>query len=504
MSDPLELGRYTLFAELASGGMATVYLGRLNGEVGFGRTVAVKRLHPHLSREPEFAVMFLDEARMAARVQHPNVVGTLDVVATGVELFLVMEYVHGESLGAILKKLSADGQTMPVDVAVSIAIGYLNGLHAAHEATDEQGRALGLVHRDVSPQNVLVGIDGVARLLDFGVAKAMGRIQTTRDGQLKGKLAYMPPEQLGGVTSRQTDIYAAGVVLWEALTGTRLFRGDSDVELFSNVMTADIPPPSDFNPGVSDELDAIIRRAVAKTPGERWATAHEMAEALDAALRPASSMTVAGWVRRTAEGALARRALLVADAEAGRVSGAPVMEPPAPSAATRVEGPVRERSSSAVRPANELGTATSTAVVQSEVTHRHSVASGGRRGAGPAIALGVGVASTLGLVLFFFVRGGSDLIPAHSPGATVPLARSVVPPVLPAPPVASTVAAPWPAWQTVTVDASTPEALPGVAAPAPASTSGSNRPSRAGSIGHRPVGARPDSTSDLNHLLDTR
>jgi len=501
MSDPLELGRYTLFAELASGGMATVYLGRLNGEVGFGRTVAVKRLHPHLAREAEFAAMFLDEARMAARVQHPNVVGTVDVVATGRELFLVMEYVHGESLGALLKKASADGQTMPVDVAVAIAIGYLSGLHAAHEATDERGRPLGLVHRDVSPQNVLVGVDGVTRLLDFGVAKALGRIQTTRDGQLKGKLAYMPPEQIDGVTSRQTDIYASGVVLWEALAGMRLFRGDSEGELFQAVMSADVPPPSAFNPGVSDALDAVIRRAVARAPRDRWGTAHEMAEALDAALRPASSMAVAGWVRRTAEAALGRRALLVADAEAGRASGAPTSQPSAPSAATRVDRPVRGESSSDVRAADDLGTATSTAVVQSEVTYRHSMSGGGRPGPARVIALALGTAAAVGLLLFLFLRAGGDVVPARTVAAPVPAIPSVVTP----PPATSAVAAPWPAWQTVAVDASSPQgAAPAVAAPAQASTSGSNRPTRAGSIGHRPVGAPPASSSDLNQLLDTR
>jgi serine/threonine protein kinase len=506
MSEPLELGRYTLFAELASGGMATVYLARLNGEVGFGRTVAIKRLHPHMAREPEFVAMFLDEARMAARVQHPNVVGILDVVATGKELFLVMEYVQGESLSALLKTAIAEGQPMPVDVAASIAIGYLSGLHAAHEATDERGRPLGIVHRDVSPQNVLLGADGVARLLDFGVAKALGRLQTTREGQLKGKLAYMPPEQLDGAVTRQTDVYAAGIVLWESIAGKRLFRGDSDAELFVNVMTAEVPPLRDFNLGVSDEVEAVVRRAIARDPRERWETAHEMAEALDAALRPASTMTVATWVRRAAAESLATRAELVADAEAGRRPAAPFPDLQTSGDATRVDRPSGMLSSSELHTApGDVGTATSTAVVQSEVTHPASFGGARPRRGGRALALGFGTVLALGLAIFFFPYPGGDSQPGQPPAATSAAARSVVSPAAPDP-SASIAAASWPAWQTVGVDASTSRsAVAALPAPAPASsTTGSNRPSRAGNIGHRPVSTRPDSSSDLNHLLDTR
>ncbi|HEX7603641.1 MAG TPA: serine/threonine-protein kinase, partial [Polyangiaceae bacterium] len=179
MGEPvIQLGRYALHAEIAAGGMATVYLGRLHGAVGFGRTVAIKRLHPHLAKDPEFVSMFLDEAHLAARVQHPNVVPTLDVVTSDRELFLVLEYVRGESFSALIRAARAAGQTLPIPVVVAVVVGLLNGLHAAHEATDEQGKPLGIVHRDVSPQNVLVGADGVARVLDFGVAKAATRLQT--------------------------------------------------------------------------------------------------------------------------------------------------------------------------------------------------------------------------------------------------------------------------------------------------------------------------------------
>ena len=300
MTGPLKLGRYSLFTELASGGMATVYLGRMNGEMGFGRVVAIKRMHPHTAQEPEFVSMFLDEARLAARVRHPNVVATLDIVNSEDELFLVMEYVEGASLGALIRTAREQGIHIPVAIAASMAIGYLSGLHAAHEARDEQGRPLGIVHRDVSPQNVLVGTDGVARLFDFGVARAATRLTATRDGQLKGKLPYMAPEQITGEVTRQTDVYAAGVVLWEVLTSQRLFQGETDMQIIHNVVRGEIAPPSRLNPEVSPEVDRIVLQAVAREPDARWPTAQAMANALDDATRPASSIAVGEWVQQVA------------------------------------------------------------------------------------------------------------------------------------------------------------------------------------------------------------
>ncbi|MCA9588320.1 MAG: serine/threonine protein kinase, partial [Myxococcales bacterium] len=239
------VGRYALYGALAAGGMATVHLGRLLGPVGFSRTVAIKRLHAQFAADPEFVSMFLDEARVAARIRHPNVVPTLDVVTTDGELFLVMEYVPGESLAKLTRAVRERGERIPLPVMSAIMVGTLLGLHAAHEATDERGEPLHIVHRDVSPQNVLVGTDGVAKILDFGVAKAAGRIQTTREGQIKGKLAYMPPEQLrGGDVTRKCDVYAAGVMLWELLTGQRLFSGDNEGAVVARVLEGRIERPS--------------------------------------------------------------------------------------------------------------------------------------------------------------------------------------------------------------------------------------------------------------------
>src|SRR5580658_1265694 len=228
---PRMVGRYALYEKIASGGMATVHIGRLLGPVGFTRTVAIKRMHPQFTGDPEFVSMFLDEARLAARIRHPNVVSTLDVVAMNGELFLVMDYVPGESLARLVRGATLRGERIPPAIAATIMVGVLHGLHAAHEARNDRGEPLEVVHRDVSPQNILVGIDGVSRVLDFGVAKAVGRLHTTRDGQLKGKLAYMAPEQLRGTTTRLTDVYAASIVLWEALTSKRPFQAENEAQM---------------------------------------------------------------------------------------------------------------------------------------------------------------------------------------------------------------------------------------------------------------------------------
>jgi serine/threonine protein kinase len=316
-SVPQIVGRYAIFGEIAAGGMATVHYGRLLGPIGFSRTVAIKRLHGHFSRDPEFVSMFLDEARLAARIRHSNVVQTLDVVALDRELLLVMEYVHGESLAECLRTARARGEPIPIDVVSAIVCAVLHGLHAAHEATDEQGTPLGIVHRDVGPQNVLVGADGIPRVLDFGVAKAVGRIQTTRDGQLKGKLAYMAPEQVTdrATVDRRTDVYAAGVVLWEALTRQRLFRGENEAIVIRNVLERRVEVPSALVAGLPQELDAITLRALDRSPDRRFDSARQMALALEQTVPVASATRVAQWIEATVPERLAERARTVAELE---------------------------------------------------------------------------------------------------------------------------------------------------------------------------------------------
>lgn len=317
---PRVVGRYLLYGEIAAGGMATVHFGRLSGPVGFSRTVAIKRLHPQFAKDPEFVTMFLDEARLCGRIRHPNVVPTLDVVTTEGEVFIVMEYVAGEALSKLLKTAWAKGLAVPPRIAATVVSSVLHGLHAAHQTRDEQGRELGIVHRDVSPQNVLVGVDGAARVLDFGVAKAAGRLQTTRDGQVKGKIAYMPPEQLSGASvSRQTDIYAAAVVLWEILAGRRLFDGETEALVLVRALEGKIDPPSMYNPAVGGEVDAVVLKGLARDPRTRYETAREMALAIEQTIGLASPYEVGEGVEAVATEELARRGARIAEIESASV-----------------------------------------------------------------------------------------------------------------------------------------------------------------------------------------
>jgi serine/threonine protein kinase len=312
------VGRYVLGSEIASGGMATVHVGRLCGPIGFSRVVAIKRLHPHLAKDPEFVAMFVDEARVAVRIRHPNVVPTVDVVSSGDELFLVMEYVTGEALSRLVRAVRASGASFPAAVASAVISGALHGLHAAHEAKNERGEPLTVVHRDVSPQNILVGVDGVPRVFDFGVAKALGRLQNTYEGQTKGKLAYMSPEQARGLpVERTTDVYAAAVVLWELLTGRRLFQADDPQTLISQVLTRTAPPPSHVVPGIPRIADDVVLRGLARKQSDRFPTALEMAIALEEALPPVSARELGRWVEVTAADALRTRAGVVERIERG-------------------------------------------------------------------------------------------------------------------------------------------------------------------------------------------
>ena len=304
------IGRYALHAEIASGGMATVHFGRLLGPVGFSRPVAIKRLHPQFAKEENVRAMFIDEARLAARIHHPNVVQTLDVISTEGQLLLVMDYVHGEALGKLGKTLRRKAEAAPIPVVLAIMSNVLHGLHAAHEAKTENGEPLHIVHRDVSPQNILVGADGVARVLDFGIARAAVRLESTREGMIKGKLAYMAPEQLlGSEVTRRADIFSSGVVLWELLANRRLFLRGDDAEsvLIEKLLRGQLEPPSAYMPGLPKELDAIVMRSLERDPADRYGTAREMALALErvSALAPASD--VGDWVERIAGDVLAAR-----------------------------------------------------------------------------------------------------------------------------------------------------------------------------------------------------
>ncbi len=294
------LGRYEVLTMLASGGMATVYVARAQGVAGFERLVAVKVLHPHLAHDEEFISMFLDEARLAARIRHPNVVGTLDISDTqGDGYFLVMEYVEGDHFGALLRNAARGGERLPFGVTARILMDALAGLSAAHSLTDSSGNRLELVHRDVSPHNVLVGTDGVARITDFGVAKAQVRLSSTRDGQFKGKLSYMAPEQAAsGQADQRSDLFSMGIVLWEALTGRRLFRGENNADVLNKILNPEVPAPSEIDPDLAP-FDAVTLRALAAHADDRFQSAEEFLEAVEAAAGTvASPRAVAREVKR--------------------------------------------------------------------------------------------------------------------------------------------------------------------------------------------------------------
>ena len=302
------IGRYAVHGEIASGGMASVDFGWFLGPMGLSRPVAVKRLHRELARDSAARAMFLDEACLAARIQHPNVVATRDIVTDQGDLLVVMDYVHGESLQRLLRTLRERSEAVPCRIALAVAIGVLHGLHAAHEATSETGEPLRIVHRDVSPQNVMVGVDGSPRVVDFGVAHATQRLEHTQEGVIKGKLAYMAPEQLGGEpVDRRADIYSASVVLWQMLAGRRLFvRKDGATVVLDSALRATVAPPSQSTPDLPAELDSVLR-GLAAAPDARFASAREMALALEKAGPIAQPSEVGQWVEELASDSLAER-----------------------------------------------------------------------------------------------------------------------------------------------------------------------------------------------------
>lgn len=333
------VGRYVIGEEIASGGMATVHLARQLGSLGFARTVAVKCLHPTFARDAQFVSMFIDEARLAARVQHPNVVTTLDVVDLDQELFLVMDHVLGASLYELQKQQRTPDKRLDPRLAVTIMMGVLRGLHAAHEAKSERGDPLEIVHRDVSPQNILIGRDGVSRLIDFGVARAVERVHSTHEGQVKGKVRYMSPEQLAGEPlDRRSDVFAAAVILWEMLTGQPIYRAEELGALVSEILRFEPKPPSLFASSIPSGLDAALLQGLQRDRQGRFSTAEDMARALERSVPPVTTGVVAEWMESLAHEKLEHRAQRVSAFEndapltnQGDVSSPSLPAAPAPS-----------------------------------------------------------------------------------------------------------------------------------------------------------------------------
>jgi eukaryotic-like serine/threonine-protein kinase len=282
LGDVETFGRYELLRKLAAGGMGQVYLARQKGPVGFQKLLVVKRLLPHLSEEDEFIQMFLDEARIAALLNHPNIAQIYDLGEVDGIYFIAMEYVHGESISDVNKRAIQRKGGMPVEFKCRVIADAAAGLDAAHHARSPSGRKLALIHRDVSPQNVLVGFNGSVKIIDFGVAKAAGKLSHTMVGTIKGKHAYMSPEQARGEPlDHRSDVFGLGTVLYELLTNTRLFKRESEMATLKAVVSAKVAPPSELVPDIPRALDAVVLKALARNRDERFATAGDMQLALE-------------------------------------------------------------------------------------------------------------------------------------------------------------------------------------------------------------------------------
>ncbi len=348
--DPIESKRYELLTKIASGGMATVYLGRLRGGAGVWRLCALKRPMQDRLDDKDFRRMFVEEARLASKIHHPNVVAVLDVEESGSDLLLVMDYVEGTSLADLMSFQAKETRPLPARIAVRIGLDACAGLQAAHALTDPSGRPLHLVHRDISPQNILVGIDGMARITDFGIAKSVVSAISTTTGGLKGKLSYMAPEYIEKrVHDARSDVFALGVTLWEALTQQRLFRSDNELDTITRIVAMEAPPPSSVAPWLGGRIDGVFERALAKNPEHRFQTAAAFGEALETAARKddliAKASEVGAHVAAVGGPTLEKRRSLVQ---------ARVLDDPATSDGSPHNGLSHERTTTPEQPARRV------------------------------------------------------------------------------------------------------------------------------------------------------
>ena len=281
MDRPIQFGKYLLLERIGIGGMAEVFRASLAGAAGFERIVAIKRILPHLVEDDDFVKMFIDEAKIAVQLNHPNITQVQDLGRAEGTLYIAMEYVFGKDLRALYELEKERDTITPIGLGCHVVMKMCEALHHAHFATGPTGQPLQVIHRDVSPQNVLLSYDGEVKVVDFGLAKAKGRMVQTQAGVVKGKLAYMSPEQLTGEEiDHRVDIFGLGIVLFELLTGTRLFLGPSDMDTLKRVYAAEVPDLQERNPGIDADLEAIVRRALAKDRETRFQTALELHEAL--------------------------------------------------------------------------------------------------------------------------------------------------------------------------------------------------------------------------------
>ncbi|HET6147791.1 MAG TPA: serine/threonine-protein kinase [Polyangia bacterium] len=321
-----QVGRYTIFNQIAAGSAVMVHLARFSGPAGFSRVVAVKRLHPRLAEDAGVRAIFLEEARRMSAVRHRNVVPTLDVVVNDTEVLQVMEHIQGATLGTLRSAAQRQQQEIPLDLCSAIVVGALQGLHAAHEARGQAGQPSPLVHAAVSPAQILVGIDGVARMVGFGDARTV-RARSEINLNVPGDPTYLAPEQLRGEpVTRASDIFSAAVVLWELLTWRWLFGGVAEPERrYRLLQGAEVTPPSTIAPRLPRGLDEVVMHGLRPNPTERYRTALDMAAALERAIPPATQGVVGEWVIRTAAEALAEEAELLKQIEVSAASAPAIL-----------------------------------------------------------------------------------------------------------------------------------------------------------------------------------
>ncbi len=310
MNKPTPFGKYYLLDRIAVGGMAEVFKAKAVGVEGFERFLAVKRILPNIAEDEEFITMFIDEAKIAVQLQHANIAQIFDLGKVDDSFFIALEYVHGKDLRSIFDHGRKSDETLPVPQACFVVMQICEGLDYAHNKRDAQGRELNLVHRDVSPQNVLIGYDGEVKLVDFGIAKAAGKASKTQAGILKGKFGYMSPEQVRGLpVDRRSDIFSMGIVIYELLTGERLFAGESDFSTLEKVRNVDILPPSSFNKKVPTELERIVLKALARSVEDRYQNAIDLHDDLQAFLYSVgefySRKDLSAWMKATFSAELA-------------------------------------------------------------------------------------------------------------------------------------------------------------------------------------------------------
>jgi eukaryotic-like serine/threonine-protein kinase len=278
----VRFGKYTLVDRIAVGGMAEIFLARQAGLEGFEKTIVIKRIRPHLSKQPNFIKMFLNEAKLAAQLNHPNIVQIYDLGRINESYFIAMEYIFGRDMRRIIPQADSMAIPFPMVYALKIASSVCEGLYYAHQRSDLYGNPLHIVHRDVTPENIFVSFDGTVKVLDFGIAKAANQIEQTRAGEIKGKLSYMSPEQcVGRVLDNRSDIFSLGTVLYEWLTGFKLFTGDSEVTILKSITEGKIYAPSYFKADIPEAVEAILMKALEKDREKRYQTAWEMQYDID-------------------------------------------------------------------------------------------------------------------------------------------------------------------------------------------------------------------------------